>query len=798
MKRSASDSLRFLFLLILLGEWFAFLGTNIRNLKINSQIDLGTLLLISLTAALSGYLIWSLKQAEISKCHKRIGALVWTVWFLFLLGCLFFNLTSPTLPGETFYPLSQLARFSGWFYLFPVTYLVFLGLIKIFPPNTKLAVIYSLFHGLTFLAFKTNNAGELAFPLEADQFPVFWQLTICIVIAALIAFLSSKFGKKMEFRVILFVLIWVSAGLFWATAPIGKDYYSSQSTPPAYRVMPESDARMYDYEASRIAFGLGNSVNLSSRGNLLYFYAFLKSMIGLDTQSLMTAQAFLLGIIPALIFLIGCQLGSQLTGFLAALLVIVKEGNAIVSDFTILHPKSLMTEPLMQVGVLLMAVWLIYTLKSRPSAFNWFIFGGLGGFFINVRPNIAALLVIPFVLWLIQYFNKPSRIFKYFFVFLMGFMIAVSPIVVRNLVTGNNPFFFSAKFGILTERLNLPAQAGNFFSEKNYDLDRKARQYNGNFNKGDDPVQPITMSSVALGFSRLVTHSLHIAPQYLPIELFADEFETQPDFLISPQRAIHFLTIFINLLLILAGIRALATKEPIVAFVPLIIFLFYLPSIFLSSNVHTRHMAPIENLSLVYYAGALVSLTRFIPITNHQLEDRPNLPKGANRWLVSIGFIVALALPLVEFSAPRAVFENITAENIATISAETSTLLARSGMKPDELTDFLKQNSGAELVRGRILYPQYKTDKLFNRILNTPLPHLEFRLMDNYELTLAYLPLKPMERKIQNGEEVIFLACSGISGNKTLIGLRLLLVEDLVVLEQDGLILPLDCSNVSP
>jgi|GEM_PF-6544981 len=796
MKRSTSGTLSGVFLLFLALEWLFFALENAVEVDLHSQIEVTAFLLVSLTAGGSGFLIWSARGGQIPDRQEKFSLQVWSGWFFFLLFCLWLRLNPQPAPGAILYPFARLAEMAEWFYLFPVTTLFFFTFSKIQSRASRWAAWFALVIALALLTFKVKTDGSLVFPLDSDQFPVLWQLALAVVISGLLILLLKRFGSNRVIDLGLFILIWVCAGLIWASSPIGEDYYSLQPAPPTYRVMPRSDAEIYDYEAARIALGHGEVINLASRGILLEFYAALKLIIGFDSQNLMTVQTGFLGVIPALIFLIGRQLESRPAGLLAALLVIAKERNAIVSDLDFLHPESLMTEPLMQAGVLLMIVWLIHSIRSKPFWFNWLVYGGLAGIFINVRPNAAALLILPLIYWLIKFKRQPRRILKFSMALALGFVLAVSSIVIRNIATGNNPFFFSAKFGILTDKLGLPEEVGDFFSPPKYSVNKQVRGPFAGENQESGNVPALSFSTLTNGLSRMMIHTLNITPHYLSGEWIAGNEEVDPNQLLTPQRLIHFLTILLNLILILTGIRALTSRDWEAGFVPLAIFLFYLPTVFLSSYAHVRHLAPIENIALIYYsAGLMAGISGLLPKLELQSDPPAPPPRLATSWIVPLALLVAMALPGVEFIAPKASVENITAANLGSVSSTSLEVLKNAGISKEELSVFLLGNPGAELIRGQIFFPQFKSDKLFGRSLPTSLPHLEFRLADSYYVTLAYLPLEQSPRRLENGETVIMLVCADPERSKLVRGLRLILIDDLVVLPGEETSTRLECGE---
>lgn len=796
VKKSASGLLSGIFLLLLGLEWLVFMLQNAGKVNLQSQIEMVVFLLVGLTAGVSALLIWNSRSGILPDWLKRILLPIWLGWFLFLLFCLWLRLNSQPEPGDLLYPFARLAEMAEWIFLFPVTTLLFFTFSKIRTRAMRWAGWFALVIALALLAFKVKSDGSLVFPMDADQFPVLWQLSLAVMLSGLLTYLIKRFGKNKTVDLLLFILIWVCAGLVWTAAPIGRDYYSLQPGPPTYRVMPESDAEMYDYEAARIALGSGEAINLSSRGILLEFYAALKLIIGFDSQSLMTVQAGLLGCIPALIYLIGVQLGSRPTGLLAAFLVIAKERNAIVSDLDFIHVKSLMTEPLMQAGVLLMVVWLIHTIKSKPYWFKWLVYGALAGILINVRPNAALLLFIPFFYLLIQFKRKPLPILNFSLILALGFTLAISPIVMRNITTGNNPLFFSAKFGILTDKLGFPKEVGDFFSPPKYSDNKQVRESEFRTKGNNEIIAPLSVNSLLNSFSRMAIHTLNITPHYLPGELFLEDENVDPNRLLDPQRGVHFLTILLNLSLILAGIRALADRDWQAGLAPLVIFLFYFPTVFLSSHAHIRHLAPIENLAMLYYsAGLMVAIKGFFPKLGLDSETNMEIPRLDFAWLVPLVVLFAMALPGVELIAPKSPVENISAANFEDISPSSLEILEKAGVSQTELTSFLLENSGAELMRGKIFYPQFSADRMLGRVLENRLPNLSFRLVDSYYVTNAYLPLEQEPRQIQNGETVLLLACPGSAGSKIFRGSRLILVEDFLVLPDSESPFSLDCGE---
>lgn len=207
---------------------------------------------------------------------------------------------------------------------------------------------------------------------------------------------------RLPVDLLLFLSIWVIAGALWVATPVRESYWVTGPRPPNFEAYPFSDLATFDV-ASQFALigqGINNHVFLD-RGLYPAFLVYLHSLGGQDYQQLMSFQAALFAIFPALLYLVGKRLHSRPAGILIAALITMRGLNSLtaaawIDTSTFKHMLTdFPTAICLAIVLLLLLRWLDAPDKNR-STLLWI--GGLLGIGSLLRPHVLVLL--PFVLLL--------------------------------------------------------------------------------------------------------------------------------------------------------------------------------------------------------------------------------------------------------------------------------------------------------------------------------------------------------------------------------------------------------------
>lgn len=281
----------------------------------------------------------------------------------------------------------------------------------------------------------------LGIPILETQILLAWVITL-----GLMAFYSwlSRRGNTMGIGLFL-AKNWVLGSILWALAfgvwmmqPLKPNWFATEGRPPNEVFYPNSDASVYDITAQNLLLGEGFKTRGSPytiRPMYGLLLATLHAIGGLDYEPIIWMQVALLALIPVVLFALTARIHNRYSGFLAAMLFILRERNAInlgdsISDA---HAKLLMPFLLTALGVLLF-VWVMVVWMEQPDRrIGWSLLaGGLVGVFMLVRPEFGILF--PFV-GLSAFFHLKSRTRRWAVgmgAITLGLGLALAPWIWRN------------------------------------------------------------------------------------------------------------------------------------------------------------------------------------------------------------------------------------------------------------------------------------------------------------------------------------------------------------------------------
>jgi hypothetical protein len=176
--------------------------------------------------------------------------------------------------------------------------------------------------------------------------------------------------------------------------------------------------------------------------------------------------------------------------------------------------------------------------------------------------------------------------------------------------------------------------------------------------------------------------------------------------------------IIVNLIILSMGIGTAWKRIGFVAFVPLLVFLFYNLANAFARTSGGRYIVPVDWVVYFYYAIGLVEIIRlFISVIGFQTDDffrgtsaskydraDDKINWGKTGLVILPFFLMVAALPAIELTSPG---ENppATTDTLMQQLDEISFFDA-SGMSRLELEEFLS-NQDALLISGRGFYPRY-------------------------------------------------------------------------------------------
>jgi tetratricopeptide (TPR) repeat protein len=218
---------------------------------------------------------------------------------------------------------------------------------------------------------------------------------------------------------------------------------------------PIVDAEMYDQRAQEIASGewIGHQIDYQSP-----LYAYMLGVlytIGGHSYLLVYVVQALLGLVGLfLIFLLGKTVFNETVAIIAVMMAL------LYGPFVFYESKLLMTTVATCLNLCLL-LWLLRALHS-PSTLKWLLGGLLLGVTVLIRGNM--LFFLPFVLiWLYLIGGKSRPTFtRRAGAVLVGTMIAIAPVTLRNYFVGKDFVPIAAHTGITFFMGNNPEATGTY------------------------------------------------------------------------------------------------------------------------------------------------------------------------------------------------------------------------------------------------------------------------------------------------------------------------------------------------
>ena len=214
-----------------------------------------------------------------------------------------------------------------------------------------------------------------------------------------------RFSNNRFYPYLLMAGLWAAAVLVWQGAELQHTYFAPGPYPPNYERYPFSDARWFDIGGQYALIGEGlNNDTTTDRPFLMMYTALLHLLGGQQYDEYILVQLLFLALIPAGMFALGWRLHSKTAGFGMALLVILKERNAIeaATEIGLVNARVLMSELPTALLLIVVTILIFRWLKSGQPASHLLavLAGGTLGLAVGIRTNTLALapVVVAFVL----------------------------------------------------------------------------------------------------------------------------------------------------------------------------------------------------------------------------------------------------------------------------------------------------------------------------------------------------------------------------------------------------------------
>ncbi len=248
-----------------------------------------------------------------------------------------------------------------------------------------------------------------------------------------------KIGRK---EILIAVVLWAITFCVWNYTEFDFDgsYFNTAPTAPTYEIYPHSDARQY-YSAS-VEFITGDGVDNSfARQYYVLLIALGNLVFDFNISKILTAQIVILSMIPGLLYLLAVQFEERLAGLFLALVVILRETNAIRNAGALnTTPVHLLMSDMVCLFLIVLNLYFAVRWVKAGVQENRQFFALLTGIFlgINIAMRIYVILFVPVLVVLLFFTQKERKMWWREMVFYgMGLAIAILPVLLRNyLATG--------------------------------------------------------------------------------------------------------------------------------------------------------------------------------------------------------------------------------------------------------------------------------------------------------------------------------------------------------------------------
>ena len=530
-----------------------------------------------------------------------------------------------------------------------------------------------------------------------------WQIGLAVVVGVVVLLTEANWKIK-RLDVVLFVLVYLAACVIWLSDPLVPSYFATPPRAPNFEPYPFSDPLIYAQYSQSALVGEGFLwPDIPTRPFYVTLLTWMYALVGQNYYHVMILQTILLAFLPAVLYLLGRELGSRPLGLMLALLTILRDltaNRAALFSLNYSYSKLFLSELPTALCLVIFTIMVIRWIKSSKPMHFFLLMGGVLGVASLIRLQSAVLLGPVALLVIIPLWKeRRSEWLKGIIITTLGFILVITPWFVRNYYAADglvvdNPISQSMTF------------ARRWSGDNGNDLipqlpDETTAQYVNrmnsiaidSFKREPDRI----LSGVANHFVNSLISSLHTFPVRDRIESPLELLWPSHAFWLSDVRSPLLSTFYIILLAL--GLAVAWISYRWLGFLPFVFSLAYnaWTALFLSSG--DRFLIPIDWTWHLYYAMGLLALAKValsgirnfqwtLPIEETQNSVVVKTPNWRNTAITAgLVLFVGMSLPLTELAFPKK-YLPLTQEQLS----------VTLGVTPLD---------GEVIVYGRAVYPRY-------------------------------------------------------------------------------------------
>ena len=261
-----------------------------------------------------------------------------------------------------------------------------------------------------------------------------WQIILALAASLTFISLEKRWAWLHKDRYV-FLAIYLLTCLLWLSQSINPGYFATPPRAPNFEIYPFSDALIYAQYAQSALVGNGFMwPDVPTRPLYITFLTWLHFIAGQDYTHVIVLQTLVLAAFPAVLYLLGKEIGGQPLGAGLALLAALRDLTANIAatfanNYT--YTKLFFSEIPAALLICLFTLLILRWIKNPKPAWYLLCAGGIIGLssLIRLQSAIVLLAVVPIAFLTIK--NK-KRFFSGTILLGLGLALALAPWLVRN------------------------------------------------------------------------------------------------------------------------------------------------------------------------------------------------------------------------------------------------------------------------------------------------------------------------------------------------------------------------------
>ena len=462
-------------------------------------------------------------------------------------------------------------------------------------------------------------------------------------------------------------VIWLCAVVIWCAIPNQNGFFSPAGRAPNYETYPFSDGSFYGHYARAAAAGMGfKGDDIPPRPLYIAFLTGLHLISDNQYDRIIFFQTMVLGLLPVFVYLCGRDLHSIEAGIAAALLVILRETNAILAA-PFGHNVSTTKYFFADLPTALVCAAYIWTMirwqrsAGEGKAARWALAAGCAlGAMVLIRTQSFFLIFLLLFPLIPAYRKAPGRAAKQTIFFALALAVCIMPWLLRSRrITGQ--FVFDHP---MTQTAEM-ARSYNFDGE---DLSQLPGENDGDY------TQRMTAFIAASMRKHFPTVARFTASHFLNSEISNFRLFPLRDHLNEPKELLvnaeafwesldndslqgYDLVFFgLGLLVWAVGAGACHQRCPRAGLIPLAAITLFNFSTALGRYSAGRYLIPTDWIMMLYFAAGLADILSMLyrccgGRDELRTGQRDNIPPYALTVIVTL--LIAAAIPLADRTIPQ-------------------------------------------------------------------------------------------------------------------------------------------------